>query len=209
MSHLGKDKSRISQRAYWSALAAAVTFTGVAIGGGIAFTARDQFSLASLLFLLVVPVQIWLRVMMVRRCRAIGWPAALPWAGLAAVIAANTAALALETGGPGAGLPLLALLADGALMVLIGSPADGGALRKVIAQTSSQPGGPTAGVPAEPTGRRDPVSREAKEAEWDAAIARALSDRQGGAADRTGPGAPAARPGPGLNRPGGFGRRSA
>lgn len=228
MTYTVQDKSRIGRSAYWTAFIINIVAIIALFGGCIAAAVSGHFAMAILLFLLVAPVGIYFRVVMMRRCRDIGWPAALPWIFFGAGIVANLSRIAggLESlrNPSSAALPTLVGLADFAFMIAIGCIAGqdraGDYARHFDVDDDDFPvqrsaARPIAAGPARvPQGFGDapqaPMSRDQEEASWDAAIARALEARQRGeSADDHRPVAPPVqRPAPGIQRPaGGFGRR--
>ena len=219
-----QGKPVCSQSSYWTQFA--INF--VAVLGLLAFSIYSLFSghwgMAILAFLLVVPVGIYFRVVMMRRCRDIGWPAFLPWlffgGGMLGNIGRITAgsAAALKTGM--LGLPLLIGLADFVFMIVIGCIAS---KRQNLAAVFEDD--PRAGLSQPATRRGEPARSPAyhtpvssaphaaitpaeteQEARWDSAIANALAAREASESQPTAPQRPFA-PAPLAGRPGGFGRR--
>lgn len=231
MSFSVTDKSRIGRSAYWTAfIINIVAIIGLMIGM-VTAALGGHFAMAILLFLLIAPVGIYFRVVMMRRCRDIGWPAFLPWALFGAGIVANLSRIGQGVEGlrdPGAAtLPLLVSLIDFAFMIVIGcidgKDRGGDYARHFLDDEDdvplARPAAPQAAMRS-PTGfdadaaaaqRAMLGGREAEEAGWDAAIARALAAReqQTPEQDVHRPVAPGLqRPSSGLQRPaGGFGRR--
>ena len=218
-----QGKAVCSQSSYWTQFA--INF--VAVFGLLAFSIYSLFTghwgAALLAFLLMVPVGIYFRVVMMRRCRDIGWPPFLPWlffgGGMLGNLGRITAgsAAALKTGM--LGLPLLIGLADFIFMIVIGciaskrqnyaavfeddprSDAFQPATRRSEAVRS--PGYHT--PETAPRASTAPAESE-QEARWDAAIANALAAREMSELPPAQPQRPLA-PGPLAGRPGGFGRR--
>lgn len=230
MSFSVTDRSRIGRSAYWTAfIINIVAIIGLMIGM-VTAAFSGHFAMAILLFLLIAPVGIYFRVVMMRRCRDIGWPAFLPWVLFGAGIVANLTRIgqgveALRNPGSGT-LPLLIGLIDFAFMIAIGciqSQDRGGDYARHFLDDGDD-GLPAAG-PARPAARMPTgydadaasaqramlTTREDEEASWDAAIARALAAREQAAPqhDVHRPVAPEVQRAPsGLQRPaGGFGRR--
>lgn len=218
-----QGKPVCSQSSYWTQFA--INF--VAVLGLLACSIYSLFSghwgLALLAFLLVVPVGIYFRVVMMRRCRDIGWPPALPWLFFGGGILGNMgritagSAAALKTGM--LGLPLLIGLADFVFMIVIGCIASkrqdyaavfeedprSGAFQP--ATRRSEPAlSPAHHAPDEAPQSSIPPAANEQEASWDAAIANALAARDVAESQPAAPHRPFA-PGPVVGRPGGFGRR--
>ncbi|MFM5884364.1 MAG: DUF805 domain-containing protein [Novosphingobium sp.] len=229
MSFSVVDKSRIGRSGYWTAFVINIVAIVALIGACVAAAMSGHFAAAILLFLLVAPVGIYFRVVMMRRCRDIDWPAFLPWALFAAGILANLARASQGLEGlrnPNAGIPALLIgLIDFGFMIAIGCIDSKDRAGDYVRQFYDEDDQPLArSAAAQPAARMpsgydaDAASaqrallsgREQEEAGWDAAIARALEARQqDGGADSHRPVAPAVqRPAPALQRPaGGFGRR--
>lgn len=229
MSLSVEDKSRIGRSGYWTAFVINLVAVVVLLGGCVAAALSGHFAFAILLFLLVAPVAIYFRVVMMRRCRDIDWPAFLPWALLGAGVVANLLRMSqgvegLRNHSPGV-VPMLVGLVDFGFMIAIGCiegrNRDGDYARPFYDEDDeplAQPAMPQAAARM-PTGYEPDAAsaqpaalsgREAEEASWDAAIARALQAHQQGEQQEVHrPFAPPVqRPAPGLRRPaGGFGRR--
>ena len=219
-----QGKPVCSQSSYWTQFA--INF--VAVFGLLAFSIYSLFTghwaTALLAFLLMVPVGIYFRVVMMRRCRDIGWPPFLPWLFFGGGILGNMgritagSAAALKTGM--LGLPLLIGLADFIFMIVIGCIAS---KRQNYAAVFEDD--PRAGLSQPATRRSEPARSPAyhspdssaprsstppaeseQEARWDAAIANALAAREM-AEDQPAPQQRPFAPSPLAGRPGGFGRR--
>ncbi|WP_296677043.1 DUF805 domain-containing protein [Novosphingobium sp.] len=230
MSFSVQDKSRLGRSGYWTAFVINIVAIIGLLGACIAAALGGHISIAVLLFLLVAPVGIYFRVIMMRRCRDIGWPAALPWilfgAGILATLTRFSQGLeGLRSPGLG-GVAGLVSLIDFGFMIAIGciqgqsrsgsyaqyfepDDDDYSAVRPANRAATAQPARMPQGYEPEVAPAAS-LSREDEEAGWDAAIARALAARQDLAADdERNPVAPAVhRPVHGIQRPaGGFGRR--
>lgn len=70
---------RIGRSDYW--LQIVLQFVGIIVLGTVAVYAffSGRFMVAILCILMVIPLGIYFRVVQMRRCRDIGWPAFLPW----------------------------------------------------------------------------------------------------------------------------------
>ncbi|MDE2411647.1 MAG: DUF805 domain-containing protein [Sphingomonadales bacterium] len=232
MSFTVEDTSRIGRKAYWTAFVINISLV-VALMLGCVFAAiSGHFVLAAASFVLILPVAIYFRVVMMRRCRDIGWPAFLPWVLMGAGIVANLVRVSEGVEAmrnPSAGLlPGLVGLIDFGFMIAIGcidtKNRSGDYARQFYDDDDEDdeivptalPVMPRAavrvpqGYDADAAPQAVFVNREAEEASWDAAIARALEAHQRGGEDEPRrPLAPSVpRPAPGVQRPvGGFGRR--
>jgi uncharacterized membrane protein YhaH (DUF805 family) len=70
---------RIGQSAYWSYFGMnLIIATGLFVGGIYAALSGALFT-SLLCLLLTLPLSVYFRVIMMRRCRDIGWPSFLPW----------------------------------------------------------------------------------------------------------------------------------
>lgn len=237
MGFPNQDKARIGRPAYWTGFVVNFTLVVGLLVAAVALGMNGHFGPAILCFLAIVPAGLYFRVIMMRRCRAIGWPAFLPWLMFGLGLFANLTRLSQGVEGlrnPGlAVFPMLVGLADFALMIAIGCIAGRGqrevaqvfepdedafATARPLAQRSVPRGFGTA--PAAPRVPQDfeptPAfraagyhTREQEEASWDAAIARALEARQRDAGGEIHrPLAPPVQRTSGPRRPvAGFGRR--
>lgn len=221
MEYQGKPVCNQSQ--YWTQFVINV----IAVVGLISFSIYSLLSghwgMAILAFLLVVPVGIYFRVVMMRRCRDIGWPPFLPWLFFGGGILGNMgritagSAAALKSGA--LGLPLMIGLADFVFMIVIGCIASKRQDYAAVFEDDPRPGGfqpaTRRGEPARSLAYNNmdsapraaiPPAESEQEARWDAAIANALATRQA-ADDQSVPQQRPLAPGPLVGRPGGFGRR--
>lgn len=73
------DGTRVSRGRYWTLFFVNMVAIIVLIGISLGSVASEAWALAIIAFLLIVPVGLYFRVVMMRRCRDIGWPPALPW----------------------------------------------------------------------------------------------------------------------------------
>lgn len=80
MSFGSQDKNRITRSRYWLAMLINCVAVTVLLVGGIMALFDGSYVLGIGMMLAIVPVGIYFRVIMMRRCRDIGWPAYLPWA---------------------------------------------------------------------------------------------------------------------------------
>jgi uncharacterized membrane protein YhaH (DUF805 family) len=194
---------RIGRSQYWIALAVYLAAVVILVGASFYFLLTLNLAIAIAAFLIVAPLGIYFRVLMMRRCRDIGWPASLPWLIFAASVGASMfgglGSLGASVGSPtgikglligGLGLPLLISLIDLGFTILIGCirTKDMG---ENLAQLFGP--GPNDPVPARPIAhgdepwadapRRDPVPStpvhgESDYSSFDAAVARALEARR-------------------------------
>lgn len=70
---------RVGQSQYWTYFVVNLALVPMLLFGGLYFFVTGKFGAAFLAFLIIIPVGLYFRVIMMRRCRDIGWPAALPW----------------------------------------------------------------------------------------------------------------------------------
>lgn len=201
------DSGRIGRSAYWTLFAVNVVAVIVLLVGGIAAVASGAFVLGVLLLLAIAPVGIYFRVVMMRRCRDIGWPAALPWSFFGAGMLASFDTYGPILGAPESaqmpalGLSFLVSLADFAFMVVIGSIR--GTSERADYDTIFGPDERDARMvapvrPTRPAYRGETDERdEDSDARWDAAIQNALAARAGAGSAAPQPPAPSA----------GFGRK--
>lgn len=219
-----QGKPVCNQSSYWTQFV--INF--FAVLGLLGFSIYSLFSghwgIAILAFLLMVPVGIYFRVVMMRRCRDIGWPAFLPWLFFGGGVLANMgritagSAAAMKTGM--LGLPLMVGLADFVFMIVIGCIASKRQDYAAVFEDEPRPGGFQPATRREEPPRRPvyhtadnalrpsalPPAESEQEARWDAAIANALAAREATEAQPAPQPRPLA-PGPLASRPGGFGRR--
>ena len=204
------EHGRVSQGKYWAMFGGYMVAVPVLLGGGVYTMLQGSIGFGLLMIAAIVPLGIYWRVIMMRRCRDIGWPAFLPWAifglqfvlsftGQASMLGGTTPSLSLLM------LPLLLGLVDFAFSIVIGCKRSKsefdydavfddyrGAYREEPQRTR-----PAGVVPAGAgTGDR-----------YDDAIARALEAHRGGESALNA--RPAARPAPAMPArvPVGFGRK--
>jgi uncharacterized membrane protein YhaH (DUF805 family) len=173
-------------------------------GGGFALL-QGNWGLALLMVAAIAPLGIYWRVIMMRRCRDIGWPAATPWL-ISGVQVALSFSLPSSHGAVGAAagsaflLVSLVAFADFVFTIVIGCIRT----KQAVDYAAVFGDGPGTFQRAEP---RDGEALRGGPDRFDEAIARALEARQRGEGAR---GAPQpAHPAPALaaRRSAGFGRR--
>ena len=125
MAYTVSDRGRVGQSTYWAYFGGFIVLTVILIAVAIDAVINFSFGTAIVCALLVLPLGIYFRVIMMRRCRDIGWPASLPWVFVGAGIVVNMFARASLTGGamPTSGamfLPLIVNLADFVFSIVIG-----------------------------------------------------------------------------------------
>jgi uncharacterized membrane protein YhaH (DUF805 family) len=119
------NSKRVSQAKYWALFGAYMVATVVLLGGGVVAIVQGSIGFGLLMVIAIVPLGIYWRVIMMRRCRDIGWPAFLPWgifglqfatsfAGQSSLLGGTTPSLSLLM------LPLLLGLADFVFSIVIG-----------------------------------------------------------------------------------------
>lgn len=216
----GHDRGRVGQSQYWLMMGINILAVMFLLVGGVMTILSGGFLVGILMVLAVVPVGIYFRVIMMRRCRDIGWPPSLPWIMMGVGIVANLTNFgsigAGATSLPLLGLPMLIALADFCLQIVLGCIRSKGPnedYRRIFAD-DDQLGLPQ---PAGPQGFARPASRPDEQAyrsqsdyddggQWDDAIAKALAKHRGEEVPE-----PPRQPQSGLRGParpaGGFGRR--
>jgi uncharacterized membrane protein YhaH (DUF805 family) len=206
------DRSgRIGRNKYWVMFVVNIVAVLVLGLGALGALAAGQFALAIILFLAIAPVGIYFRVVMMRRCRDIGWPAILPWLFFGAGILAsfgNFGQLGSTTADLSTlGFQFLVSMADFVFMIVIGcipGQSEGRADYETIFGPDERDHPVAAPVRiTKPAYRGDVVDErdEDRDARWDAAIQNAL-------AARNAPTAPPSPPRPPVAlHPGGFGRK--
>ncbi|APE29267.1 DUF805 domain-containing protein [Aurantiacibacter gangjinensis] len=118
------DISRVSRAGYWKFFIANLVAIIALIG--VCFTAamNGELAIAIIAFLLIAPVGIYFRVIMMRRCRDLGWPTSLPWITFGLGIVANFYSFGSIGDAKGAfaglGLAWLVGMIDFVLMIVLG-----------------------------------------------------------------------------------------
>jgi uncharacterized membrane protein YhaH (DUF805 family) len=116
---------RIGQSAYWLRFCAYMVLVPVLLVFGVYQLFKGNFGTGVLAVLLIAPAGLYFRVVMMRRCRDIGWPAFLPWLSFGLQMAIGVFGQVRLVGGglPSASLlmlPLAASLADFVFSIVIG-----------------------------------------------------------------------------------------
>jgi uncharacterized membrane protein YhaH (DUF805 family) len=197
---------RASQSKYWTLFGVYMIAVPVLLIGGLIAIVQGSIGLGLMLIVAIVPLGIYWRVIMMRRCRDIGWPAFLPWLifGLQFATSFGISSGSVEGAGPGAVLSMLALplllgLADFVFSIVIGciGTKQGADYAAVFGD------GPEPSQRTRPAGSPDGEGPD----RFDDAIARALEAHRRGESVVGAPSAP--RPAPAMpGRPAGtFGRR--
>ena len=209
MSISTHEDGRIGRRAYWFMFRVNLAIVVALLGAGFMAVAGGAFVLGILLLLAIAPVGIYFRVVMMRRCRDIGWPAALPWiffgAGMLASFGTYSQILGVPASAqvPIVGLSFLVSLADFAFMVVIGWIRGTSERTNYNAIFGPDERDARMAAPvrvARPAYRGETDERdEDSDARWDAAIQNALAARAGASAEAPQP--------PVLPRSAGFGRK--
>jgi uncharacterized membrane protein YhaH (DUF805 family) len=122
-----QDRGRVGQSTYWMYFGGNMVLGMFLLIGAISAFMNGSFATGIICFLLLGPMGIYFRIIMMRRCRDIGWPAFLPWLvfGCAIVFGMmngfRAAANPGTVGSAAAFTPLmLVYLADFILMIVIG-----------------------------------------------------------------------------------------
>jgi len=105
-----------------------VILVAICLIGGVIEIARGSWAIGLLMIVAIVPLGIYFRVIMMRRCRDIGWPAFLPWLSFGLQFVASFSAShnlqSLRYGGTPSpsllSLPLFMALADFVFAIAIG-----------------------------------------------------------------------------------------
>ncbi len=82
MSFHAEDSGRIGQSAYWMYFGAYMIATPLLLVGGGYELITGKFGTGIICFILMLVGVMYFRVIVMRRCRDIGWPAFLPWVTL-------------------------------------------------------------------------------------------------------------------------------
>lgn len=220
------DNRRIGRAAYWQQFIGNVIIVAVLIFAAFATAISGGIAAALIPLILMAAAGIYFRVVMMRRCRDIGWPAFVPWAFfaghflLALFTGASIATISLASAVGSLAFTQIFALADFVVMIVIGClpsthPATLGFVPDGYYDISERPPARITSHPEAKTGDLQPPStssfsdqsEEDENARHDSAIARALADykaRQ--AASETPAIAPIEMPLPAL-RAVGFGRK--
>ncbi|MWV27047.1 DUF805 domain-containing protein [Aurantiacibacter rhizosphaerae] len=127
MAFSADDSSRISRSGYWKHFFINVVAVLLLIGVAFGSLASGAWVFAIIAVLLIVPVGIYFRVVMMRRCRDIGWPPALPWITFGLGVVGGMfnfegyARMDMDVLLGGSALSSLVSLLDFALMITLGS----------------------------------------------------------------------------------------
>lgn len=87
MSFSVQDPGRVGQSTYWMYFGGNIVLGALLLIGGLYSIFTGSFVTGIVMMLLLLPMGIYFRVIMMRRCRDIGWPAFLPWLPFIAMIA--------------------------------------------------------------------------------------------------------------------------
>jgi|GEM_PF-2895888 len=208
MAIAGNNAGRVGQSRYWALFGVTIVAMAVLlVGAGYAVLQRS-YGLGLLMFSAIAPVGIYWRVIMMRRCRDIGWPAAAPWI-ISGLQIALTLSLRSSQGAVGAAagsaflLVSLVGLADFVFTIVIGCIAT----KQPVDYDAIFGDGP--GTPHRPQPRDGEPQRSGGSDRFDDAIARALEAhrQREAAAGATQPAHPAA-PAHLARRTASFGRRA-
>ncbi len=99
MAFAGNKAGRVSQSRYWMLFGINMIAVALLLIGGIVAIVGRIYPLGLLMIGAIFPLGIYWRVIMMRRCRDIGWPASLPWIffGLQMVASFNLQATAFTS----------------------------------------------------------------------------------------------------------------
>ncbi len=127
MAYPESEGARVNRSRYWLMFFVTMVASIVLIGVSIGAFANGSIGLGIIAFLLIAPLNIYFRVIMMRRCRDIGWAPALPWITFGLGIVASVFSFgSMATLDPtiilgGSGFSMLVSLADLVLMIALGS----------------------------------------------------------------------------------------
>lgn len=169
---LGQRPGRVGQSRYWTVFGINMVLMPVLLFGGLYALFNGEYATGLVAIVLIVPLGIYFRVTMMRRCRDIGWPAFLPWMFFVVPIVLGVFGGIGQLGGqaptaaslPMLGLPLIVSIGDFVFSIVIGC-----IKTKEDADYSDIFGG----APA-PTGPATPLGEPGHD-RFDDAIARALA----------------------------------
>jgi uncharacterized membrane protein YhaH (DUF805 family) len=129
MSFPEQNSKRIGQSSYWMYFGANLILAPALLLGGVAAMFSGQFVLGAICMMLVFPMGLFFRVIMMRRCRDIGWPTFLPWmpficsviiGAMNGVSVASNPAAAASSVMTSFGLSMTISLLDFVFMIVIG-----------------------------------------------------------------------------------------
>ena len=121
------DKPRVGRSRYWLLFLIYMVATIVLLVGAVGMLMEGSWIAAIGLVLIVIPIGIWFRIVMMRRCRDIGWPPALPWISMGiSMFAGFTSFGSINAGDPttmfaATGFSWLAQIADFVLVMVLGA----------------------------------------------------------------------------------------
>jgi uncharacterized membrane protein YhaH (DUF805 family) len=125
MSIAVDDPGRIGQSKYWMYFGGNLVLAPALLIGGLYAMFSGSFGLGILSILLVLPLAIYFRVIMMRRCRDIGWPTFLPWLAIGFAVLMGFMSGSRMTANPAhlyssLGLPMFVNALDFIFMITIG-----------------------------------------------------------------------------------------
>ena len=224
MSFEVETAGRVSQGKYWAFFGANMILIPLLLIGGAVEIVRGSWGIGLLMIVAVVPMGIYWRVIMMRRCRDIGWPAFLPWLsfGLQFLVSfsATQSLGSLRYGGTPSvstlSLPLFMGLADFAFSIVIGCFGTkagfdyAGVLgdeRDPFRQPRGQHSAQSVRLVQSSAPQRPAAGGDDDDDRYDAAIARALEAHRRGESAVAPPQPRPSAPGRPSQPAGGFGRR--
>ncbi|MFC4292709.1 DUF805 domain-containing protein [Sphingorhabdus arenilitoris] len=172
------QSGRVGIGQYWLSFIMCIGAIIALIAGAVAAIFTGSWGMSPILFLMIVSVSLYFRVIMMRRCRDIGWPAWLPWAsfGLNILLSFSSFGAAIRGNfvGSGIGIANYVVLLDLLLMIVIGIlPSQQGMGPSYVPAPNSGPTpgggafdhGPSAGAGPGPDFRQGPSLSASEEAE--------------------------------------------
>jgi uncharacterized membrane protein YhaH (DUF805 family) len=209
MAFAENKAGRVSQSRYWVMFGIMMVAIVLLLIGGVTAVLQRSFLIGLLMIVAIVPLGIYWRVIMMRRCRDIGWPAFLPWLFFGLQMAASFNLQFSIVAGAAArsaiALPSVLALCDFVFSIVIGCIAT----KQAVDYADIFGDGPGE---VQRSGPGDAAPRQGGPDRFDDAIARALeahrqkerargAEQVGGAAQPSGPApAPFARPAASFGR---------
>jgi uncharacterized membrane protein YhaH (DUF805 family) len=172
MAFAENKTGRVSQNRYWAMFGIVMVAIPVMLIGGVVAMMHGSYLSGLLMIAAISPVGIYWRVIMMRRCRDIGWPVSLPWIFFGLQMAASLN-LQFNHGAAGAAahsallLPALLALVDFVFSIVIGCVAT----KQAVDYAEVFGDGPAT---MQRPGSRDSEPRQGGGDRFDDAIARAL-----------------------------------
>lgn len=110
-----QDHRAIGQSGYWSRFAVYMVGVPALLVFGVYSLATRDFGMGVLAIIAILPLAIWFRFVMMRRCRDIGWPTWLPWSAQALQILMGF--MILSSGAMSGGIAALRTVSSGSMLI--------------------------------------------------------------------------------------------